>query len=186
MDWKWRKQLFKVKIEFSSIFIFHTQHIFWNQWMINKLKTEYFNLSFLLVFSSLTLPCFTYKFILKKVLVAQLCLTLCHPMDCSPHQVPLSMEFSKQEYWGGLPFSRGSSWPRDWTQVSCTTGRFFTVWFSSIFIVYTQHIVWNQWMINKLNTEYFNLSFLLGFSFVNTSSCTYKFILLVSEYLVSF
>ena len=23
---------------------------------------------------------------------------------------------------------RGSSWPRDWTQGSCTTGRFFTVW----------------------------------------------------------
>ena len=36
------------------------------------------------------------------VLVAQLCLTLCDPMDCS--QAPLSMEFSKQEYWSGLPF----------------------------------------------------------------------------------
>ena len=27
----------------------------------------------------------------------------CDPMDCSP-QAPLSMEFSKQEYWSGLPF----------------------------------------------------------------------------------
>ena len=36
------------------------------------------------------------------VLVAQSCLTLCDPMDCS--QAPLSMEFSKQEYWSGLPF----------------------------------------------------------------------------------
>ena len=26
------------------------------------------------------------------------------------------------------PFSRGSSWPRDQTQVSCIAGRFFTVW----------------------------------------------------------
>ena len=34
---------------------------------------------------------------------AQLCLTLCNPMDCSP-QPPLSMEFSRQEYWSGLPF----------------------------------------------------------------------------------
>ena len=33
----------------------------------------------------------------------QLCLTLCDPMDCSP-QAPLSMEFSRQEYWSGLPF----------------------------------------------------------------------------------
>ena len=27
-----------------------------------------------------------------------------------------------------MPFSRGSSWPRDWTQVSCIACRFFTVW----------------------------------------------------------
>ena len=32
----------------------------------------------------------------------QLCLTLCSPMDCSP-QIPLSMEFSRQECWSGLP-----------------------------------------------------------------------------------
>ena len=33
------------------------------------------------------------------MLVAQSCLTLCDPMDCS-----LSMGFSRQEYWSGLPF----------------------------------------------------------------------------------
>ena len=38
----------------------------------------------------------------------QLCLTLCDPMDCRP-QSPLSMEFFRQEYWSGLPFSS----PRD-------------------------------------------------------------------------
>ena len=27
-----------------------------------------------------------------------------------------------------MPFFRGSSWPRDRTQVSCIAGRFFTVW----------------------------------------------------------
>ena len=38
------------------------------------------------------------------VLIAQSCLTLCDPMDCSlPGSSPLSMEFSKQEYWSGLP-----------------------------------------------------------------------------------
>ena len=35
---------------------------------------------------------------------AQSCPILCDPMDCSPHQGPLSMEFSRQEYWSGLPF----------------------------------------------------------------------------------
>ena len=37
------------------------------------------------------------------------------------HQAPLSMRFPLQEYWSGLSFPspRGSSWLRDWTQVSC-------------------------------------------------------------------
>ena len=34
----------------------------------------------------------------------QECSTLCDPMDCSLHQAALSMGFSKQEYWSGLPF----------------------------------------------------------------------------------
>ena len=37
-------------------------------------------------------------------------------------QAPVSVRFSRQKY------QRGSSWPRDWTQVSCISGRFFTVW----------------------------------------------------------
>ena len=39
------------------------------------------------------------------------------------HQAPLYMEFSRQE-WVAISFSRGSSQPRDWTHVSCITGRF--------------------------------------------------------------
>ena len=38
------------------------------------------------------------------VLVAQSCLTLCYPMDYIAHQAHLSMGFSRQEYWSGLPF----------------------------------------------------------------------------------
>ena len=38
-----------------------------------------------------------------KVLVTQLCPTLCNPMAVV-HQAPLSMGFSRQEYWSGLPF----------------------------------------------------------------------------------
>ena len=38
------------------------------------------------------------------------------------------MEFSRPEYWSGVavPFSRGSSQPRDRTQVSHIAGKFFT------------------------------------------------------------
>ena len=36
-------------------------------------------------------------------LVPKLCLIPCDSID-SVHQAPLSMEFSRQEYWRGLPF----------------------------------------------------------------------------------
>ena len=38
----------------------------------------------------------------QSVLVAQSCLTLCDPWTVA-HQAPLSVGFSKQEYWSGLP-----------------------------------------------------------------------------------
>ena len=44
---------------------------------------------------------------------------------------PLSMGFSRQKYWSGLPFpsfSRASSPPRDWAQISHIAGGFFTIW----------------------------------------------------------
>ena len=40
--------------------------------------------------------------------VTQLCLTLYNPMDCLS---PLSMEFSRQEYWSGLPFPSPGNLP---------------------------------------------------------------------------
>jgi len=42
--------------------------------------------------------------ITKGVFVALSCLTLCEPMDSIAHQAPLFMEFSRVDYWSGLPF----------------------------------------------------------------------------------
>ena len=42
---------------------------------------------------------------------AQLRLTLCNPMDCVACQPPLSMEFSRQEYWSGLPLPNPEDLP---------------------------------------------------------------------------
>ena len=60
--------------------------------------------------------------------VAQLCPTLCDPMDSSP-QGSSGMGVSRQEYWSGLAFpSPGeSSQPRDQTQVSHIAGRHFNL-----------------------------------------------------------
>ena len=49
-----------------------------------------------------------------KVKVAQLCPTLCDPMDCIVHGVLQARILE----WVAFPFSRGSSQPRDQTQVS--------------------------------------------------------------------
>ena len=63
------------------------------------------------------------------MLVAQSYLTLCDPMDCSLPGSPVhGILQARILEWVAIPFSRGSSWLRDLTQVSCIAGRFFTVW----------------------------------------------------------
>ena len=59
-----------------------------------------------------------------KVKVAQLCPTLCNPMDYAVHGIFQARILE----WVAFPFSRESSQPRDWTQVSHIAGRFFTSW----------------------------------------------------------
>ena len=54
----------------------------------------------------------------------QSCPTLCNPMDYTIHGI---LQAGILE-WAAFPFSRGSSRPRDRTQVSCIAGRFFTSW----------------------------------------------------------
>ena len=63
------------------------------------------------------------------VLVAQLCPTLCDPMDGSPQDSSVHGIFQARILeWIAISFSRVSSRPRDWNWVSCTAGRFFTIW----------------------------------------------------------
>ena len=73
---------------------------------------------------------YIYNEILKaNVLVAASCLTLCDPMDCSQSgSYVQGITQARRLAWVTIPFSRGSSWPRDQTQVSYTVGRFFPVW----------------------------------------------------------
>ena len=58
------------------------------------------------------------------VKVAQSCLTLCDPMDYTVHRILQARILE----WVAFPFSRGSSQPRDQTQVSCIAGGFSTSW----------------------------------------------------------
>ena len=55
-----------------------------------------------------------------RIVVAQ----SCYPMDYTVRGI-LQARILK---WVAFPFSRGSSQPRDWSQVSHIAGRFFTSW----------------------------------------------------------
>ena len=63
------------------------------------------------------------------MLVAQSCLTLCEPRDCSLRGFSIhGILHSRIWEWIVFSFSRGNSQPRDWTLVFCIGGRFFTIW----------------------------------------------------------
>ena len=63
------------------------------------------------------------------MLVAQSCPTLCDLMDYSlPVSIVHGIFQAKILEWVATSFSRGSSWPRGRMWVSCSAGRFFTVW----------------------------------------------------------
>ena len=71
---------------------------------------------------------YTYKE-RKKESVVQSCPTLCNPTDCSPPGSSVHGIFQARVLqWVTISSSRGSSRPRDWTQVSHIAGRRFTVW----------------------------------------------------------
>ena len=60
----------------------------------------------------------------SEVKVAQLCPTLCDPTDYTVHGILQARTLE----WVAFGFSRGSSEPRDRTQVSHIAGGFFTSW----------------------------------------------------------
>ena len=60
--------------------------------------------------------------------VTQSCLTLCNPMDCSLQGSTVhGISYARILEWVAISFSRKSSQPRDWTQVSQVTGSHFTI-----------------------------------------------------------
>ena len=70
-----------------------------------------------------------FFFLVLRVLVTLLCLTLYNPMDYSPLGSSVhGISQARILDWVPIPFSRGPSQSRDWTHVSCIAGRFFAIW----------------------------------------------------------
>ena len=60
---------------------------------------------------------------------AQLCPTLCDPINCSPPGSSVhGILQARVLEWVAISFSRGSSQPRDRIRVSCIAGRCFILW----------------------------------------------------------
>ena len=60
--------------------------------------------------------------VIPSMIVAQLCPTICDPMDSSlPGSSVHGMVQARTLEWVVVSSSRASSWPRDWAQVSCNS-----------------------------------------------------------------
>ena len=95
------------------------------------------------------------------VFVTQSCLTLWDPTDCNPPGSSVyGILLAKILEWVAIPFSKGSSRPRDWTWVSCTPGGFLTVWATR-----EAHILWNTAL--QIGTTYERLTQLSSSSSMN-------------------
>ena len=80
---------------------------------------------------------------MPECLVTQSSLTVCYPMDCSlPGSSVHGILRARIPEWVAIPFSRGSSQPRDWAWVSYIAGRFYTVWVTKTAILTSQLVSW--------------------------------------------
>ena len=63
------------------------------------------------------------------VLIVQLCPALCDVMDCGPPGSSVhGILQARILEWVAIPYSKGSSWPRNQTWVSLIAGRSLTIW----------------------------------------------------------
>ena len=109
-----------LKLKFSKIYDFHWKKLNHNiqsySWDIDRKKVK------AKVPGSCPTLCYSMDYM--KVKVTQLCPTLCDPMDYTVRGILQARILE----WVAVPFPKGSSQPRDWTQVSHIAGRFFTNW----------------------------------------------------------
>ena len=83
------------------------------------------------------------------VCVVQSCLTLCDLTDCSlPGSSVQGILQARILEWVVIPFSRGSSRPRDWARVSCTAGTLYH-WATGEALEHYMHEGYSCFMLSK-------------------------------------
>ena len=108
--------------------------------------------------------------------VTQSCPTLCDPMDCSLPGSSVHGIFQVIVLeWIAISFSRGSSWPRNQSQVSRIVDRHFTIWATEVLISARSLL---KYFVTCFLELYF-LSFLISFTcfFLFVPLCLFLFLL---------
>ena len=129
MEWTWLKYSFG-GVSLYILFLYQREPVCYNMWSNFRffcvwLKKVYITcwLVFLWLYGVCVCVC-----VCVCVLVAQSCPTLWDLMDCGPPGSSVhGILQARTLQWVAISFSKGSSWPRDRTQVSCIAGRCFTV-----------------------------------------------------------
>ena len=83
------------------------------------------------------MPCDKGLHVIIVNVCSQSCLTLCDPMDCSPPGSSVhGILQARILEWVTISYSRGSSQPRDWTDISCgpCTGRWVVYHLSHVLL----------------------------------------------------
>jgi len=96
----------------------------WDNWIIGSSILTFWGTSVLFWYIVAVPIYIPTNNVQSEVKVSQSCPTLCDPMD---YTVLWILQTRILE-WVAVPFARGSSRLRDWTQVSHIAGRFFTSW----------------------------------------------------------
>ena len=105
------------------------------------------SMSRFIIVAFIVFPLYSYL----KSEVTQSCLILCNPMDCSLPGSSIHGIFQARILeWVAISFSRGSSWPRDWTQVSGIAGRRFTVWTTREALIQIYYIIIDSLISNMI------------------------------------
>ena len=115
------------------------------------------------------------------VLVAQSCLTLCNLTDCSPPGFSAhGILQTRILEWIAIPFSRGSSQPRDRTRVSCIAGSFFTM--NSLSTFFPISVITEHWAQSLVPEQLLVCSCMPSHWVVSDSLTSYELALLSMEF----
>ena len=120
---------------FSPVYLFIQQifidHLLWNARYCSRYLRDRVNKIYIPIHTDM-------YFIIGSV--TQSCPTLCDRMDYTlPGSSVHGFLQARILEWVAISYSRGSFQPRDWTQVSCLAGRFFTIW-ATREAPYTEHV----------------------------------------------